>query len=298
MISSRFCLLSLLLVVATITVSAQPVSNPVAIDPVDPTSNDPVTLVVQQFDSCPPPPAVSRSGIDGGWYLETTELAQRTAWLHGPALAYTSWLAGEPVNAFSVRKQVKEHGAAREYLTDPDWQRAVEHGAASRPLVARELAVLLVRRGAPPAQPPHHAGLTRRAGEVRRTSLGRYAVESASGAERIEFYVQESGDYRAAFPDRTLALAAPGWLAPLVELVGGVDRLIPVAGLDPVPGPVPTGWPDHAPEWGVNLHGRGPGSQQDRLPRVSACPLKALQLSASTRSTIATHLSLLKGLTK
>jgi ADP-heptose:LPS heptosyltransferase len=67
---------------------------------------------------------------------------------------------------------------------------------------------------------------------------------------------------RAAFPDRTLALAAPGWLAPLVELVGGVDRLVPVAGLDPVPGPMPTGWPDHGPEWGVNLHGRGPGSHR------------------------------------
>jgi orotate phosphoribosyltransferase len=29
------------------------------------------------------------------------------------ALAYTSWLAGEPVNAFSVRKQAKEHGRGR-----------------------------------------------------------------------------------------------------------------------------------------------------------------------------------------
>jgi orotate phosphoribosyltransferase len=29
------------------------------------------------------------------------------------AIAYTSWLAGEPVNAFSVRKQAKEHGTGR-----------------------------------------------------------------------------------------------------------------------------------------------------------------------------------------
>src|SRR5690606_31403165 len=32
-----------------------------------------------------------RSWIDGGWYLEMTELAERTAWLNGLALAYTSW---------------------------------------------------------------------------------------------------------------------------------------------------------------------------------------------------------------
>lgn len=29
------------------------------------------------------------------------------------AVAYTSWLGGEPVNAFSVRKQPKEHGTGR-----------------------------------------------------------------------------------------------------------------------------------------------------------------------------------------
>src|SRR5712691_4420376 len=37
---------------------------PLAIDPPDPTSRDPVTLIVQQFDSCPPPPDVTRSGFD------------------------------------------------------------------------------------------------------------------------------------------------------------------------------------------------------------------------------------------
>lgn len=60
---------------------------------------------------------------------------------------------------------------------------------------------------------------------------------------------------RAAFPDRELALAAPSWLAPLVELVGGVDRLIPVHGLEPYD------WPVRTPYWAVNLHGRGPQSQ-------------------------------------
>ncbi|MEV1290191.1 glycosyltransferase family 9 protein [Micromonospora sp. NPDC049679] len=59
---------------------------------------------------------------------------------------------------------------------------------------------------------------------------------------------------RRAFPDRTLALAAPRWLAPLVELIGGIDQLVPVAGLDPYDWPVPP------PYWAVNLHGRGPRS--------------------------------------
>lgn len=66
---------------------------------------------------------------------------------------------------------------------------------------------------------------------------------------------------RAAFPDRTLALAAPGWLAPLVELVGGVDRLVPVDGLGPYRWPAPSPW------LAVNLHGRGP--QSHRLLRAA-----------------------------
>ncbi|RLK22361.1 ADP-heptose:LPS heptosyltransferase [Micromonospora sp. M71_S20] len=61
---------------------------------------------------------------------------------------------------------------------------------------------------------------------------------------------------RAAHPDRELVLAAPGWLAPLVDLVGGVDRLVPTDGL---------GRPDPAlrtPRVAVNLHGRGPESHR------------------------------------
>lgn len=61
---------------------------------------------------------------------------------------------------------------------------------------------------------------------------------------------------RRAFPDRVLALAAPAWLTPLVELIGGVDRLVPVAGLAPV------GWRVPPPYRAVNLHGRGPESHR------------------------------------
>ncbi|MET8320346.1 glycosyltransferase family 9 protein [Micromonospora sp. NPDC005189] len=61
---------------------------------------------------------------------------------------------------------------------------------------------------------------------------------------------------RAAYPGRELALAAPAWLAPLVDLVGGVDRLVDTAGLD---GPIGVG---SAPQVAVNLHGRGPQSHR------------------------------------
>ncbi|MFI5493945.1 glycosyltransferase family 9 protein [Actinoplanes sp. NPDC051859] len=61
---------------------------------------------------------------------------------------------------------------------------------------------------------------------------------------------------RAAFPARTLALAAPSWLHPLIALVGGIDRVVPLAGLDV---PLPTLPPL---ELAVNLHGRGPQSHR------------------------------------
>jgi ADP-heptose:LPS heptosyltransferase len=60
---------------------------------------------------------------------------------------------------------------------------------------------------------------------------------------------------RAAFPDRTLALAAPAWLTPLIELIGGVDRIVATEGLAAPPA-VP------APELAVNLHGSGPESHR------------------------------------
>ncbi|MFY1701491.1 glycosyltransferase family 9 protein [Micromonospora sp. WMMA1923] len=60
---------------------------------------------------------------------------------------------------------------------------------------------------------------------------------------------------RAAHPDRELVLAAPGWLAPLADLVGGVDRLLPLDGLT-APGQ------SVAAVVAVNLHGRGPQSHR------------------------------------
>jgi ADP-heptose:LPS heptosyltransferase len=69
-----------------------------------------------------------------------------------------------------------------------------------------------------------------------------------------------------------LRLAAPGWLAPLVDLVGAVDRLVPADGLAPLR------WPPPQPRLAVNLHGRGPQSHHvlaranpDRL-LAFACP--------------------------
>ncbi len=61
---------------------------------------------------------------------------------------------------------------------------------------------------------------------------------------------------RAAYPDRELVLAAPAWLRPLVELVGGVDRVLPTDGLDRLDRPV------GPVEVAVNLHGRGPDSHR------------------------------------
>jgi ADP-heptose:LPS heptosyltransferase len=60
---------------------------------------------------------------------------------------------------------------------------------------------------------------------------------------------------RAAFPERTLALAAPAWLSPLAELIGGIDRLVPADGLAALPAL-------DAPELAVNLHGSGPESHR------------------------------------
>lgn len=63
---------------------------------------------------------------------------------------------------------------------------------------------------------------------------------------------------RTAYPEATLALAAPDWLAPLVELIGGVDLLVPTDGLDPSRSRISLTRPYRA----VNLHGRGPQSHR------------------------------------
>ncbi|TDB71456.1 glycosyltransferase family 9 protein [Micromonospora sp. KC723] len=61
---------------------------------------------------------------------------------------------------------------------------------------------------------------------------------------------------RAAYPGQELALVAPRWTAPLVDLVGGVDRLVEAEGLGEL------AWRGAAPELAVNLHGRGPQSHR------------------------------------
>jgi ADP-heptose:LPS heptosyltransferase len=61
---------------------------------------------------------------------------------------------------------------------------------------------------------------------------------------------------RRANPAHRLALAVPGWLEPIVDLVPGVDALLPTPGLDD-PLPLPPGRIDTA----VNLHGNGPESR-------------------------------------
>jgi ADP-heptose:LPS heptosyltransferase len=62
---------------------------------------------------------------------------------------------------------------------------------------------------------------------------------------------------RAGLPGRELVLAAPAWLAPLAELTGAVDRVLPTTGLADRPA-----WPGPPPEVAVNLHGRGPRSHR------------------------------------
>lgn len=59
---------------------------------------------------------------------------------------------------------------------------------------------------------------------------------------------------RRQYPELRLALAAPAVLAPLAALTDAVDVVVPVAGLEPLPGAV-----DGA-QVAVNLHGRGPES--------------------------------------
>lgn len=61
---------------------------------------------------------------------------------------------------------------------------------------------------------------------------------------------------RAAFPGETLALAAPAWLTPLIEAIGGVDRVLPAGELEAIGGLA------EPPQIAVNLHGSGPESHR------------------------------------
>ncbi|MCP2163750.1 glycosyltransferase family 9 protein [Goodfellowiella coeruleoviolacea] len=70
---------------------------------------------------------------------------------------------------------------------------------------------------------------------------------------------------RRHWPQHHLVLATSGWLAPIVELVGAVDELLPTRGLAPLDARA------RHPDIVVNLHGRGPRSSEllDALkPRV------------------------------
>ncbi|TDP96727.1 glycosyltransferase family 9 protein [Labedaea rhizosphaerae] len=60
---------------------------------------------------------------------------------------------------------------------------------------------------------------------------------------------------RAAWPDDRLVLGTPDWLAPVADLIGGIDRLWPLADLAAARSrPLPR------PRVAVNLHGKGPQS--------------------------------------
>jgi ADP-heptose:LPS heptosyltransferase len=64
---------------------------------------------------------------------------------------------------------------------------------------------------------------------------------------------------RRAHPDHRIVLATPRALAPVVELIGAVDELLPSPG-PPGAGVAPLRWNRPAPELAVNLHGTGPQS--------------------------------------
>jgi ADP-heptose:LPS heptosyltransferase len=63
---------------------------------------------------------------------------------------------------------------------------------------------------------------------------------------------------RRAFPEHEVVLAAPAQFAPLAELTGAIDRLLPTDELAPVRWP----WPYDAPQVAVDLHGNGPASRR------------------------------------
>ncbi len=69
---------------------------------------------------------------------------------------------------------------------------------------------------------------------------------------------------RRAYPEHRLTLAMPGWLRPIVQLVGGVDELLPTPGLnDPIARGAGT------VDVAVNLHGSG-GESRDLIERLQA----------------------------
>jgi ADP-heptose:LPS heptosyltransferase len=76
---------------------------------------------------------------------------------------------------------------------------------------------------------------------------------------------------RAAYPGHETVLAAPAVLAPLAELTGAIDRLLPAGELEPI------SWDGPPPDVAVDLHGDGPASH--RLVEALSAPLTMLYAS-------------------
>jgi ADP-heptose:LPS heptosyltransferase len=76
---------------------------------------------------------------------------------------------------------------------------------------------------------------------------------------------------RAAYPGHEIVLAAPSQLAPLAELTGAVDRVLPTGELQPVP------WRGPPPAVAADLHGNGPASHD--LVRAVGAPVTMMYAS-------------------
>jgi ADP-heptose:LPS heptosyltransferase len=89
---------------------------------------------------------------------------------------------------------------------------------------------------------------------VRAGAAHRVLVIRALGLGDLLTAVPALRALRRGFPDSEIMLASPDWLAPLIPLIGAVDRLVDTSGLDAVRAHGP------APDLVVNLHGSGPQS--------------------------------------
>ncbi|HEU0103705.1 MAG TPA: glycosyltransferase family 9 protein [Mycobacteriales bacterium] len=89
---------------------------------------------------------------------------------------------------------------------------------------------------------------------VQASPVRRIVVLRALGLGDLLTAVPALRALRRAHPAARLSLAAPGWLAPLLPLVGGVDELVPTAPLAPLDPSL------RGADLAVNLHGRGPQS--------------------------------------
>ena len=78
---------------------------------------------------------------------------------------------------------------------------------------------------------------------------------------------------RAAYPGYETVLAAPAQLAPLAELTGAIDRVLPTGELKPVP------WTGPPPAVAADLHGNGPASHD--LVRAVGAPVTMMYASAA-----------------